>query len=138
MARAADIERKWHVVDVSGLTLGRIASRIALVLRGKHTPRYTPHVDTGDFVVVVNAAKVRLSGRKWTHKPYRRHSQYPGGLTTYSAEQIRARRPEDLIRLAVKRMLPNTPLGRKMFKKLKVYPAAKHPHEAQKPQPLSL
>jgi large subunit ribosomal protein L13 len=136
-AKPAKVERRWFVVDATDQTLGRIASRIASVLRGKHRPTFTPHVDTGDFVVVVNAHRIKLTGRKWDGKLYRQHSLYPGGLTTFTARQLLARHPEDLVRLAVKRMLPNTPLGRRMFRKLKVYAKDTHPHEAQQPQPLA-
>jgi large subunit ribosomal protein L13 len=135
-ARPASVERRWFVVDAADQTLGRLASRVAAVLRGKHKATFTPHVDTGDFVVVLNAHRVRLTGRKMDRKLYRDHSLYPGGLTTFTARQLLGRHPEDLMKLAVKRMLPNTPLGRRMFKKLKVYAADKHPHEAQQPQPL--
>lgn len=137
MAKPGEVERHWHVVDASGKTLGRLASRIAAVLRGKHKPQFTAHVDTGDFVVVVNAEKIALTGRKEERKLYRHHSQYPGGLTTETAAQVRRRRPEELVRLAVKRMIPNTPLGRRVFKKLKIYAGAEHPHAAQKPTPLT-
>jgi large subunit ribosomal protein L13 len=136
-ARPATVERRWYVVDAADQTLGRLATRVASVLRGKHKATYTPHVDTGDFVVVVNAHRVRLTGRKWETKLYRHHSQYPGGLRTFTAQQLLSRRPEQLMRLAVKRMLPNTPLGRQMFRKLKVYAADSHPHEAQRPEPLA-
>lgn len=138
MAKAESIERGWKIVDVSDRVLGRAASRIAHVLRGKDKPTYTPHADVGDFVVVVNAAKVKLTGKKGTDKIYIRHSQFPGGVRRWTADELRAKRPEDLIRLAVKRMLPNTPLGRRVFKKLKVYPGSEHPHAAQQPQPLNL
>jgi len=136
-ARAATVERRWFIVDAADQTLGRLASRVASVLRGKHKVVFTPHVDTGDFVVVVNAHRIKLTGRKWDRKLYRQHSLYPGGLTTFTAKQLLQRHPEDLMRLAVKRMLPNTPLGRRMFKKLKIYAADKHPHAAQQPQPLA-
>lgn len=134
---AALVQRRWHVVDASGQTLGRLASRIASVLRGKHKPTYTPHVDTGDFVVVINAEKIVLTGRKEDQKLYRHHSLYPGGLSTETAAQVRARRPEAMIKLAVKRMIPNTPLGRTTFKKLKVYRGPEHPHVAQQPTVLA-
>ena len=124
------------MVDAADQTLGRLASRVAAVLRGKHKATFTPHVDTGDFVVVLNAHRVKLTGRKLDHKLYRHHSLYPGGLTTFTARQLLSRHPEDLMKLAVKRMIPNTPLGRRMFKKLKVYAQDTHPHEAQQPQPL--
>ena len=136
-AKPATVERRWFIVDAADQTLGRLASRVASVLRGKHKAVFTPHVDTGDFVVVVNAHRVKLTGRKWDKKLYRQHSLYPGGLTTFTARQLLARHPENLMRLAVKRMLPNTPLGRRMYKKLKVYAADQHPHAAQQPQPLA-
>ncbi|MEK6607545.1 MAG: 50S ribosomal protein L13 [Myxococcota bacterium] len=138
MAKPGEVDKQWHLVDASGRTLGRLASRVAAVLRGKHTPRFTPHVDVGDFVVVINADKVVLTGRKEQRKLYRQHSQYPGGLTTFTAAQVRQRHPENLVKLAVKRMLPNTPLGRVIFKKLKVYASPEHPHAAQNPTPLAL
>lgn len=138
MAKPAEVEHRWHVVDASGKTLGRLASRIAAVLRGKHTPRFTPHVDTGDFVIVLNAAKVALTGRKEDKKLYYSHTQYPGGISSMTAGQLRAQRPEDLLRLAVKRMISNTPLGRQELKKLKIYAGSEHPHAAQKPAPLTL
>jgi large subunit ribosomal protein L13 len=137
LATPASVERKWHVVDVSGLTLGRAATRIASVLRGKHKTTFTPHVDTGDFVVVVNAHKVKLTGRKWETKLYYDHSLFPGGLTIRTAEQLRAHKPTELVRRAVWGMLPKGPLGRKIIKKLKVYAQAEHPHAAQKPAVLS-
>ena len=131
--RAQDVRRSWYVVDAENRTLGRLASAIAHRLRGKHKPEYTPHVDTGDYVVVVNAAKVRVTGSKETGKIYRRHSGYPGGLKSLSLGQLRAKRPERVIELAVKGMLPKNPLGRAMFRKLKVYAGAAHPHAAQQP-----
>jgi large subunit ribosomal protein L13 len=135
-ARAADVQRSWYVVDATGKPLGRLASEIARVLRGKHRPIFTPHVDTGDFVVVVNAGKVALSGNKLEDKMYYQHSGYPGGLRTTSAADMLVRKPEFLIEKAVRGMLPKNPLGRKMALKLKVYAASDHPHHAQKPQPL--
>ena len=131
--RAQDVRRSWYVVDAENRTLGRLASAIAHRLRGKHKPEYTPHVDTGDYVVVVNAAKVRVTGSKETGKIYHRHSGYPGGLKSLSLGQLRAKRPERMIELAVKGMLPKNPLGRAMFRKLKVYAGAAHPHAAQQP-----
>lgn len=131
--RAQDVRRSWYVVDAENRTLGRLASAIAHRLRGKHKPEYTPHVDTGDYVVVVNAAKVRVTGSKEAGKIYRRHSGYPGGLKSLSLGQLRAKRPERVIELAVKGMLPKNPLGRAMFRKLKVYAGAAHPHAAQQP-----
>ena len=133
-----DIKRNWWLVDAEGLELGRLASRIALLLQGKRKRIYTPHIDTGDFVVVVNAEKVKLTGRKLDTKIYFHHSGYPGGLKARTARQILESHPERLIQLAVKRMLPKNKLGRKMFKRLKVYRGPEHPHEAQKPQELDI
>ncbi len=138
MATPQTVERQWYVVDAEGKTLGRLASRIATILRGKHKPAFTPHVDTGDFVIVVNAAKVRLTGRKMDQKMYWWHSGYPGGIKGRTARQMLARKPEEVIKRAVKGMLPKNALGRKMLKKLKVYGGPDHPHQAQQPQPLDL
>jgi len=137
-AKGHEVEREWHVVDVDGKVVGRIASQIAAILRGKHKPSFTPHVDTGDFVVVINAEKARFTGKKETDKEYFRHSGYPGGTSFRSPAEVRARKPEFLIENAVKGMLPKNPLGRQMLKKLKVYAGAEHPHEAQQPKPLEL
>ena len=134
----ADVQRQWYVVDLEGLVLGRAASRIAAVLRGKHKATYTPNVDTGDFVVVVNADKVRLTGDKMKDKLYRYHTEYPGGLRETPAEKLLASHPERLIQTAVKGMLPKNPLGRKMLKKLKVYAGGEHEHAAQMPRPMPL
>ncbi|HIP92365.1 MAG TPA: 50S ribosomal protein L13 [Thermotoga sp.] len=138
MFKKEEIEKKWYIVDAKGKTLGRLASRIACVLMGKHKPEYTPHVDTGDYVIVVNADKVVLTGKKLDQKLYYRHSGYPGGLKVISARQMLQKHPERVIYLAVKRMLPKTALGRKMLKKLKVYASPDHPHSAQKPEPLEI
>ena len=135
---SAQASRSWYVVDATGKPLGRLASEIARVLRGKHKPTFTPHADTGDFVVVVNAGKINLTGKKWQIKLYRDHSLFPGGLQTKTAEQLLARHPEDLIKRAVWGMLPKGPIGRRIYKKLKVYPGAEHPHAAQQPKPLKL
>jgi large subunit ribosomal protein L13 len=135
---AAHADRKWHVVDVAGLTLGRAATQIAHVLRGKHKTTFTKHVDSGDFVVVLNAHKVHLSGKKMEGKLYHRHSLFPGGLTTFTAEQLLKRNPIELIERAVWGMLPKGPLGRRIYKKLKVYATDKHPHAAQVPTELKL
>lgn len=132
------IERQWYVVDASGQTLGRLASEVAQVLRGKNKATYTPHLDTGDFVVVVNAEKVRVSGNKFQSKLYRRHSGRPGGMKTESFAHLQARLPERIIENAVRGMLPHNSLGRQMFRKLKVYRGGEHPHAAQRPQALSL
>jgi large subunit ribosomal protein L13 len=128
----------WFIADVGGQTLGRAASRIAAVLRGKHRATFTPHTDAGDFVVVINAEKVKLTGKKWTDKVYHDHSLFPGGLKTNTAQQLLAKHPEDLVKRAVWGMLPKGPLGRRIYKKLKVYAGDKHPHAAQQPQPLTL
>jgi large subunit ribosomal protein L13 len=131
-------ERNWLVVDASGKTLGRLATQIADILRGKRKPEYTPHVDVGDFVIVVNAERVSVSGNKLHEKRYYRHSGYPGGLRSRTLEEMLARRPEEVIRLAVKGMLPRTRLGRAQLRKLKIYAGPEHPHAAQKPEPLEV
>ena len=137
-AKASEIERKWYVVDAAGLPLGRLASKVAHVLRGKHRPEYTPHVDTGDFVIVINAAQVRLTGNKLANKLYQRHSGYPGGLTSESYGELLQRKPAFVVGRAVKGMLPKNSLGRQMFRKLKVYAGDAHPHSAQQPQTLEI
>ena len=137
-AKKSDIAAKWFVVDAEGAVLGRIASSIAARLRGKHNPLFTPHVDSGNWIVVINAEKVALTGRKWQQKNYYRHSGYIGGLKTITAQKLLEKRPEDLIRFAVKGMLPKNKLGRSLFKKLKVYSGNAHPHEAQQPEVLVL
>ena len=134
----ADDQRKWYVADLEGKTLGRAATAIAHVLRGKHKPTYTPHLDTGDFVVVVNASKVKLTGDKMQKKIYFDHTLFPGGIVKTPAEKLLAKHPEDLIKRAVWGMLPKGPLGRRIYKKLKVYATAKHDHAAQKPETLAL
>jgi large subunit ribosomal protein L13 len=134
--KPAEIERNWYVVDASGATLGRLSVRVAKTLMGKTKPTYAPHVDTGDFVIVVNAAKAVLSGRKDEQKIYYRQSGRPGGLKAESAGHLRQRRPAKLVEEAVRGMLPKTKLGRKLFRKLKVYAGAEHPHQAQKPTPM--
>jgi large subunit ribosomal protein L13 len=136
VATPANRERNWVLVDASGKTLGRLATRIADALRGKRKPEYTPHIDTGDFVVVVNAEKIAVSGNKREQKVYYRHSGYPGGLRTRTLEEMLERRPEEVIRLAVKGMLPRNRLGRQQLRKLRVYAGPEHPHEAQKPKPI--
>ena len=133
--KPADITRAWHVVDADGLVLGRLATEVASILRGKHKPTFAPHVDTGDHVIVVNAAQLDLSPRKLADKQYHRHSGYPGGLTTESLEHLLARDPERVVRLAVRGMLPKNRLGRAMLRKLRVYAGPEHPHAAQRPQP---
>ena len=137
-ASAADIRREWFVVDASGLILGRLATRIASVLSGKHRASYVPHLDTGDFVVVTNADRIRFTGNKLDEKVYRRHTGYPGGLKSVQARDLQAKHPERLIESAVRGMLPKSKLGRKQIKKLKVYRGPKHPHEAQQPRPLKI
>lgn len=134
MAKAEDVERKWYVLDADGKPLGRLAAEAAKILRGKHKPIFTPHVDTGDFVIVINADKVLLTGNKMKKKKYYYHSKYPGGLKSVSYEVMMKENPEKAIMLAVKRMLPKNALGRKMFKKLKVYRGEDHPHQAQQPE----
>ena len=134
----AATQRRWYVVDLEGEILGRAAARIAHVLRGKHKPMYTPHVDCGDFIVIVNADKVALSGRKWAQKTYYHHTGYPGGIKGITAEKLRDKKPEDIIIKAVRGMLPKGPLGRAVLKKLKVYTGPEHPHGPQKPVALDL
>jgi len=137
-AKPHEIERTWYVVDAEGKTLGRLATEIARILRGKHKPIYTPHVDTGDYVIVINADKVRVTGNRLDQKMYYRHSGYMGGLKTVSLRRMLETHPERVIEHAVKGMLPKNRLGRQMYKKLKVYASPEHPHQAQKPQPLEL
>jgi len=137
-AKRSDNQDKWWLVDAEGAVLGRLASMIAARLRGKHNPLYTPHTDTGDWVVVINAEKIVLTGRKWDQKMYYRHSGYIGGLKSITARKLLEKRPEDLIRFAVKGMLPKNRLGRKLNKKLKVYSGNKNPHTAQQPEVLNL
>lgn len=129
----AQASRRWHVVDVAGLTLGRAATQIAHILRGKHKPQFTPHVDCGDFVIVLNAQKIAVTGKKLTDKLYYRHSLYMGGLKSRPAKEMLVKHPDEVIRDAVWGMLPKGPLGRVIIKKLKVYPGAEHPHAAQQP-----
>ena len=138
MANSNTVERKWFVVDAKGKTLGRLSSEIAKILRGKHKPTYTPHVDTGDFVIVINADLVTVTGNKASQKLYRRHSQYPGGLKEVTFEQLMEKKPTEAIMHAVKGMIPHNSLGRDMLKKLKVYAGPAHAHEAQQPELLEL
>lgn len=138
VTKPADIERAWYVVDAEGETLGRLASRIATILRGKHKPIYNPSVDCGDFVVVINADKIAVTGKRLDQKKYYRHSLYIGGLKEITLRDQLQKHPERAIELAVRGMLPKNTLGRKMFKKLKVYAGGEHPHQAQQPQPLEL
>lgn len=137
-AKPAEVKHDWLVVDASDKVLGRLASQIALRLRGKHKPEYTPHVDTGDFIIVVNAGKLRVTGAKATDKLYHRHSGYPGGISTASFEQMQSKHPGRVLEKAVKGMLPKGPLGYAMIKKLKVYAEASHPHSAQQPKALEI
>ncbi len=137
MASPATIDRKWYVVDAEGMTLGRLASEVAKVLRGKNKPIFTPHMDTGDYVIVVNAEKVKVTGKKLDQKVYYHHSGYVGGLKEVTLKEKMAKKPEQVIELAVKGMLPKGPLGREMFKKLHVYAGPEHPHAAQKPEVLT-
>jgi large subunit ribosomal protein L13 len=136
--KTAEIERAWYVVDAEGKTLGRLASKIAPILKGKHKPVYTPHLDCGDFVIVVNADKVRVTGNKMDQKFYYHHSGYPGGLSSTSLRDQLGRHPERVLEAAVRGMLPKNKLGRRMIKKLKVYASDSHPHQAQQPKPLEL
>jgi len=137
-AKKEEIEREWYVVDAEGQTLGRLASKIAPILKGKHKPIYTPHLDCGDFVVVINAEKVRVTGRKMDQKFYYRHSGYPGGIKSISLRDQLVRHPERVVQAAVRGMLPKNKLGRRMIKKLKVYAGDSHPHAAQQPESLEL
>ncbi len=137
-AKHSDVERKWWIVDLEGKTVGRAATEVARVLRGKHKTIFTPHVDTGDFVVCINADKLVFTGNKMDQKIYYRHSGYPGGLKEITARELLAKKPEMVMSLAVKGMLPKNKLGRQIFKKLKVYPGAEHPHAAQQPGTLEV
>ncbi len=137
-AKSETVKRDWYIVDAAGKTLGRLASEIAKRLRGKHKAEYTPHVDTGDYIVVVNAEKVSVTGRKFTDKIYYRHTGHPGGIKEISFDKLQAKKPCDIIELAVKKMLPRNPLGRAMYRKLKVYAGTEHPHTAQQPQILNI
>mgnify|MGYP001351487964 CR=1 FL=1 len=138
LLKKKDINPKWHVVDADGKVLGRLASRIALLLRGKNKPTFAPHQAPGDLVVVINAKKITLTGKKWTDKMYIHHSGYPGGLKTASAEKVAEKRPERLITMAVRGMLPKNKMGRKLIKKLKVYAGDTHPHQGQQPEAYTL
>ncbi|MDO5018543.1 MAG: 50S ribosomal protein L13 [Lagierella massiliensis] len=135
---AKDIQRKWYVVDATDKVLGRLASEVAAILRGKNKPIFTPNLDTGDYVIVINADKIRVTGNKNKKKIYKRHTGYPGGLRTSTFDELMERKPERAIELAVKGMLPKNKLGRQMYRKLKVYAGENHGHEAQKPEPLDL
>ena len=137
MANPAKVERKWYVVDATGLTLGRLASEVAKVLRGKNKPIFTPHIDTGDYVIVINAEKVKVTGKKLDQKIYYHHSEYVGGLKETTLREMMAKKPGKVVELAVKGMLPKGPLGRQMYKKLFVYVGPEHKHQAQKPEVLT-
>jgi len=137
-AKPSDIKQDWYIVDASGKTLGRLATEIARRLRGKHKPEYTPHMDTGDYIVVINAKEVKVTGNKTTDKIYHHHTGFPGGLKSISFDKLIARKPEMVIEKAVKGMLPRGPLGRDMYRKLKVYPGAEHKHSAQQPKVLEI
>ena len=137
MANPAKVERKWYVVDATGYTLGRLASEVAKVLRGKNKPVFTPHVDTGDYVIVVNADKIKVTGKKLDQKIYYHHSDYVGGMKETTLREMLAKKPEKVVELAVKGMLPKGPLGREMFTKLHVYAGVEHPHAAQQPEVLT-
>jgi large subunit ribosomal protein L13 len=132
-AKKEDIEHKWYLVNAEGKVLGRLSTELAKILKGKNKPTYTPHVDTGDFVIVVNAGKITLTGKKMKDKIYYHHTGYPGGIKEMSAEKLLARKPTEMIRMAVRGMLPKNSLGRQMLRKLKIYAGPNHPHEAQKP-----
>jgi len=134
MAKPAEVERKWYVIDATGQTLGRLSSEVASILRGKHKAIYTPHVDTGDFVIVINASKIRLTGNKLSQKKLRWYTGYPGGLKEIDYGTLLQKKPEKMIETAVKGMLPHNRLGQAMYKKLKVYRGSEHPHQAQKPE----
>ncbi|MBR7553876.1 50S ribosomal protein L13 [Allobacillus sp. GCM10007491] len=134
MANENNVERKWYVVDAEGQTLGRLSTEVASLLRGKHKPTYTPHVDTGDHVIIINAEKIHLTGNKLDDKIYYRHSNHPGGLKSRTANEMRTKYPEQMLEIAVKGMLPKNKLGRKMIKKLNVYRGAEHKHQAQQPE----
>lgn len=134
--KASEIERAWYVVDAEGKTLGRLASEIAKILRGKHKPIFTPHLDTGDYVIVINAEKITFTGKKLDNKLYYRHSEYVGSLKSKTLKEMMAKKPEEVMRLAVKGMLPKGPLGRQMIKKLRIYKGPEHDQQAQNPQPL--
>ena len=136
MAKPGQVPQGWHVIDATDQVVGRLAVKIATILRGKHRPQYTPHLDTGEFVIVINAAKVRFTGKKWESKTYHSYSHYPGGYKTVTAQQLREKKPERIIELAVQRMLPRNRLGRQQMTKLKIYAGPSHPHQAQQPQEL--
>jgi len=133
-AKSQEVSRKWHILDAKGATLGRLATQAATLLRGKHKPTFTPHIDTGDHVIVVNAQEIRLTGKKMRTKTYHHHSGYPGGLKSVTAEQLMEKKPTEVVNKAIRGMLPKTPLGKQMARKLRVYAGAEHPHAAQSPE----
>jgi large subunit ribosomal protein L13 len=137
-AKKEELDHKWYLVNAEGKVLGRLSTELAKILKGKNKPTYTPHLDTGDFVIVVNAGKVTLTGKKMKDKIYYRHTGYPGGIKEMNAEKLLAKKPTEMIRMAVKGMLPKTSLGRHMLRKLKIYAGPNHPHESQKPVPLEI
>jgi len=137
-AKKDEITREWYIVDAEGQTLGRLASKVSKILQGKHKPIYTPHIDTGDFVIIINAEKINVTGNKANTKVYRKHSGYPGGLKEVSYKRLLEKQPEQIIRYAIKGMMPKTILGKQMLKKLKVYAGPNHPHQAQKPKEIDL
>jgi large subunit ribosomal protein L13 len=138
MAKPGEIEQRWWVIDATDKVVGRLAVQIANILRGKHRPEYTPHTDTGEFVIVINAARVKFTGRKWDQKTYAAYSHHPGGLKVTGAREVLAKHPERILEMAVKRMVPRNRLGRKQMTKLKIYAGPQHPHQAQQPQELKL
>ena len=138
MAKSGEVAAKWLVVDAEDKILGRMATKVAMILMGKHRPEYTPHVDTGDFVVIINAEKIRMTGKKWTDKQYDWYTGYPGGHKSYSAEEMLEKHPHKIVFEAIRRMLPKTRLGKQMLTKLKVYAGPEHPHQAQQPEKLEL
>jgi large subunit ribosomal protein L13 len=136
MAKPGEVEQRWFVIDATDQVVGRLAVQIANILRGKHRPEYTPHTDTGEFVIVINAARIRFTGRKWDQKSYQAYSHYPGGLKTVTAKELRERDPGRILETAVRRMVPRNRLGRKQMSKLKIYAGPQHPHQAQQPLPV--
>jgi large subunit ribosomal protein L13 len=136
MAKPNEVEQRWFVIDATDQVVGRLAVQIATILRGKHRPEYTPHTDTGEYVIVINAARLKFTGKKWEQKSYDSYSHYPGGLKTVTAKELRERNPERILELAVKRMVPRNRLGRKQMAKLKIYAGPQHPHQAQQPVPI--
>ena len=138
MAKPGNFTQGWYVIDATDMVVGRLAVQIANILRGKHRPQYTPHQDTGEFVIVINAEKVKFTGKKWTQKTYSAYSHFPGGLRVRTAQEIREKFPERILEAAVRRMVPRNPLGRKQMDKLKIYAGPQHPHQAQQPQALKL